>query len=721
MSTALPRLEARPHRVLACMLCQKRKIKCDRKFPCHHCVTSGAQCVPGTQAQRERKRRFPERELLLRLRKYEDLLTQHNIKFEPLHTDRGRGSESQQEDTRSTVHSMEATFSPPQYSATSAVVNPNLLGKADETLQPKSQDHQDLDEDSDASHDDDDVFAVAAKKVWNQIFSNDHIIFGQRDPDVDISTLHPEPVQIFRLWQLYIDNVNPLLKVTHTPSLQGRIIEAAGDIPNIQPNLGALMFSIYCMSITSLTTDECQSIFGSSKESLLAIYQMGCQQALLNGGFLRCDDRDSLTALYLYLMSLRPSTIPRSLSSMLGIAIRIAQRMGLNSETALAECTILEAEMRRRLWWSLVLFDTRIGEMALPKCATQSTLNPFWNCRIPMNVSDSDLRVEMKEPPKVQGKTAEALFVVVRSHLGDFIRQNMFHLDFYNPALEAFAKKSQDDPVTEDSQLAKLEELIEEEYFRFCDPENPLHFFTIWMSRTYIAKRRLMRHNSRYYISTHQTESQRNTTISCACHLLECDTKIMASPLTKRFHWMAHFYFPLPAYMHIVHILVRRPVGDQAERAWQVMSDNYDCRFSSVREKINSPFFKTFFKIISQAWEAREAASARIGRPLVKPKIVSSVEHTMAQMAQPARDSPATTQSSMDLVINDFAMTMSMGLSDHSLPPDMTGQESHPVTEPVPYSHIPDVPPLDLDLDRLDWSAMDWDYMNGALSGGFEF
>ena len=55
------------------------------------------QCVPATLTPRgQRRRRFPERELLDRLRKYEDLLRQNNIKFEPLHKDLARqeGNES---------------------------------------------------------------------------------------------------------------------------------------------------------------------------------------------------------------------------------------------------------------------------------------------------------------------------------------------------------------------------------------------------------------------------------------------------------------------------------------------------------------------------------------------------------------------------------------------------------------------------------------------------
>lgn len=76
---------AKSQRVLACILCQQRKIKCDRRFPCAHCVKSRAQCVPATLTQRRRRRRFPERELLDRLRKYEDLLRQNSIPFEPMH------------------------------------------------------------------------------------------------------------------------------------------------------------------------------------------------------------------------------------------------------------------------------------------------------------------------------------------------------------------------------------------------------------------------------------------------------------------------------------------------------------------------------------------------------------------------------------------------------------------------------------------------------------
>ena len=142
-------------------------------------------------------------------------------------------------------------------------------------------------------------------KAWDQIHQSheQNLFFGSCSTNVDISTLHPDQVQIFRLWQIYLDNINPLLKVTHTPTLQPRMIDAAGNVTNISPTLEALMFSIYCVSILSLDEDECRASFRTSRDDLLKRYRFACQQSLLKCGVLRTRSVECLTALYLYLVS----------------------------------------------------------------------------------------------------------------------------------------------------------------------------------------------------------------------------------------------------------------------------------------------------------------------------------------------------------------------------------------------------------------------------------
>lgn len=141
------------------------------------------------------------------------------------------------------------------------------------------------------------------KSAWDSLYDrSDHLLFCSPNSSIDLSTLHPSQMHIFKIWQFYLENVDPLLKVTHAPTLQGRIIDAAGDLANIEAPLEALMFSIYCVSIFSLDQDACQKSFGSSRQSLLSSYQLGAREALLRSRFLRTDNLDCLTALHFYLV-----------------------------------------------------------------------------------------------------------------------------------------------------------------------------------------------------------------------------------------------------------------------------------------------------------------------------------------------------------------------------------------------------------------------------------
>ena len=387
---------------------------------------------------------------------------------------------------------------------------------------------------------------------------------------------------------------------------------------------------------------------------------------------------------------------------MLGVAIRIAQRMGIHSESALAKCTAVEAEMRRRLWWSLVLFDSRIGQLANSKV---TTLDPTWDCKIPLNVNDSDLWPEMKGPPAIQGKSTEAIFAVVRSELGEFIRHTVFHLDFTSPALKPIAKHLPSGPAPKGDELAKLEEMIEDQYLKSCDQENPIHFMTIWTTRAYLAKCRLLEHHSRYSSpAVRRTEAQRDVATSHALRTLECDTKIMTSSLTKGFLWLNQFHFPFPAYIQIVQDLRRRPISEQARQAWEVMSDNYEAWFDS-QLKDDSPVMHIFTKIVLQAWEAWEAASKQLGKTLIPPRIVSSVRHTLAQTTRHAQNTDTEQPNiTMDMGINEFPMPI--GFANQSLPYSMGMQDDYAAMRPEIYSDIPGQAPLDAHIDQLDWTAL---------------
>jgi hypothetical protein len=121
-----------------------------------------------------------------------------------------------------------------------------------------------------------------------------------------VTNAHPSAIQMFQLWQIYISNVNPLLKITHTPTLQAQIIGASTNPSKISKPLEALIFAIYFAAITSLTEDEVHTTFGEDRAILLGKYHNATQQALVNAGFMRSPDLMVLQALFLYLVTPQP-------------------------------------------------------------------------------------------------------------------------------------------------------------------------------------------------------------------------------------------------------------------------------------------------------------------------------------------------------------------------------------------------------------------------------
>lgn len=78
----------KPIRAHACVLCQRRKVKCDRRDPCAACTKARADCVFRAPAPpRRRPRKSPEAMLLTRLRRYEELLRGFGVKIESTSSD----------------------------------------------------------------------------------------------------------------------------------------------------------------------------------------------------------------------------------------------------------------------------------------------------------------------------------------------------------------------------------------------------------------------------------------------------------------------------------------------------------------------------------------------------------------------------------------------------------------------------------------------------------
>jgi hypothetical protein len=124
-----------------------------------------------------------------------------------------------------------------------------------------------------------------------------------------LTELHPNQLHIFKLWQTFLENVNPLTKILHAPTVQQQILEAMSELSSIGKELEALMFSIYCIALVSLPAADIEKSFGESKKKLLSRCRRGAKLAFRNASLLRTSSTMVLQAFMLYLVCLLLLTV----------------------------------------------------------------------------------------------------------------------------------------------------------------------------------------------------------------------------------------------------------------------------------------------------------------------------------------------------------------------------------------------------------------------------
>jgi len=86
-------------------------------------------------------------------------------------------------------------------------------------------------------------------------------IFGYRSADVNLHKLHPLPSQIPFIWQIYQENVEPLIKILHVPSTARLLRDIGRNRESLDRGHEALLFSIYYAAIVSLDDSEVSASF----------------------------------------------------------------------------------------------------------------------------------------------------------------------------------------------------------------------------------------------------------------------------------------------------------------------------------------------------------------------------------------------------------------------------------------------------------------------------
>ncbi|OTA90607.1 hypothetical protein M434DRAFT_22852 [Hypoxylon sp. CO27-5] len=599
MTSPLPNGHQEP-RKCACFTCARRKVKCDRGEPCSNCLKSRIQCLYEAPIPSRPRKRAGDEDLLARLALYEDLMRKHNVDFSRYthtwvpETPKPKLKES---DSQSSAPPISANHHPNSRShifknATENVEQCLWFSLSSELRHPPIQ----------VLRRPYDPFRHPIPPL-QLVYPND-----QRE----IHELHPEPRHIFRFWQIFVEQVHPITKIVHAPTLQQRILDASWNTSTASKSLTAMMFAIYTVAVTPMSAADCQALFGETRDTLLMRYRGTTVRALMTAEFLTTRELEVLQAFVLFLLADPESYLTSILA---GAAIKLGQRMGLHQENTDPKISFFEKEMRIRLWWQLRCIDARSRAICTPGTGPPPE-SEFGDVRLPLNVNDADLHPDMAETPTEHDGPTEMLCVLLKLEVFKWLRHSSKAARVYDTLVHGPAR-GKASMGFEDAKEAinQLEEIYQKKFIRKCDKHIPLHGLTRIIANFVIARIRFKVYHPRWRATVncgevHVTQVESDILFDSAVTSLELVDVALCSKFASHLFTHMTFRFEIDLCIYIISELRRRCAGDRVAVAWKLVEDLYNHHPELIQDTENT-FFVALGDLTLEAWETRRKEMVR--------------------------------------------------------------------------------------------------------------
>lgn len=610
------------------------------------CKQRGIICTPAfLDPQKPRKKRFPERELLDRIRRYEDILTTLGVDKHHSLSDLAdmssasspRAARASSSSKRSRLSSADSTASADSHRAASSTHRPGrstkdapptpphtvtigsfigdleLILESVTPLQSRSCRTPQLSDPgppssqtiSSASGLDDVVVppgqahnaplsevavssTLVIHKHFDLMFTQDGSQYFNLNDHCPAEPLrHPDASLMFRLLHLYEQNVHPLIKVVHLPSVRERFCDISADPSSANAHDNALMFAIYTITIGTLTADESDRLFpNTQRKHIWEQYRRITQTALCRLELWRSFHINAIQAFLLYLLTLVKDVDPRVFGIYSGNVGRMVQRLlslHNNKRTTLAsaQTKAVNRELGIRLWWEFLACDMRAceksGIASDPTLATATTV-------LPRNAPDSDLEQLARSTVPVPDAAldvpnSECLFLLLRCEIAQFQlhppwsqQHPEHHLSSHLFRSTAYYKRLCDSNDRRSDRSSLTWRLTAVDVFemyifkRYFDrPETATSILTQYAhhhARMWIKKIRLFVH-----LNQRSIDNDAELIRICTVQLQET-AKLLGDDRFVRFQWYTYQQLPFFSFFILLDLLRRHTTGKVVDQAW---------------------------------------------------------------------------------------------------------------------------------------------------------
>ncbi|KAE8381180.1 fungal-specific transcription factor domain-containing protein [Aspergillus bertholletiae] len=599
----------------SCLNCRQRKVKCDRCSPCSNCVKAEKKCsfIPPVRGKRQRTK--PPREgLHAKLKRYEELLKSYGANLEQSGDCDSESETASQPDVELDEDAVPSSGRPNIEEAKPKLVidkgSSIYFDSAPWSNLGNGLHHPEVGEPNDESNVHDSALFFEPEQI---------------DKPENLAGLHFSLQILSKLKEIYLDRVDPMIKILHMPTFWILATNGLRVPQNLPTDSEAMIFAFYLATISTLKEDECQHLFGVCKSVINSHYRLAARQALVNAGFLSTSSPMTLRAYALFMTCVRKSYKCDTLFVLSGVAIRLARKMGLHRDGLTLGLSPFETEMRRRLWWHLAYVDFRLAGVLGTKPSLDLSCG---DSQMPLNVEDEDLHPDMINlPPERRGITTTTP-CLAKYEVMESLRE------FSTSCPDDLRREALPNPdvsvVKKDSIISHLEDRLEMKYLRYCDPSDSLHTFVSIMIRSSICQMKLFAHNPRQFVNSPVKVSQheRNIFFTNAMKLLEYVIFMQGgSHGLGKYTW--HFGTSV-LWTVILYVLIevrRQKTGSDVDKAWRLIGTVFSY-YPQVFEKSTGPVYTALGKWTLEVWDDHVAALMADGlsEPLT-PDYIHAIGH----------------------------------------------------------------------------------------------
>jgi hypothetical protein len=353
-----------------------------------------------------------------------------------------------------------------------------------------------------------------------------------------------------------------------------------------------------------------QSHLGVNKEVLVGRYRFALEQALARTNFLHNPDIPSVQAFTIFLTAVRREDDTKFCWTLVGLLIRVAQGMGLHRDGVHLKLSPFETEIRRRLWWAILLLDVRAAE----EQGTDLIIGyRGYDTELPGNLNDSDLEVDATKMPESREGRSDSAVSILRFEICSTVRRFLL-------AGTAMAYASQD-PPDEDS-ISDREALLIEVYERvenrflkhLANETDSLYWAAAMLARIIMGKMCLVLYQPLLFSKSDEklTDEIRQRAYVAAIEVTEYGQRLNMDPRCKQYHWLFRTYTTWHAVAYTLIETCRRPWTALVERGWQAITSHPRTAFDAKPSSDQSALFMPLRKLYMRARRHRTAEIARL-------------------------------------------------------------------------------------------------------------